>query len=166
VDFVFSPYGTPLTLEASKVSERLKKVMLACAASGEQIWERQYKHESAITQTKSLIESAAGGILAIEIETKKFKYANPAICRILGYNEKEFEQMTLLDIPPRDKLQSVISQLLTKLGYSETDRVKEAHNLGASQYVRKPYSLNKKGLAVRAELQKQPFQHPTTNTPV
>jgi branched-chain amino acid transport system substrate-binding protein len=44
VDFVFSPYGTPLTLEASNVSERQKKVMLACAASGEQIWERQYKY--------------------------------------------------------------------------------------------------------------------------
>ncbi len=44
VDLVFSPYGTPLTLEASKVSERNKMVMLACAASGEQIWERQYKY--------------------------------------------------------------------------------------------------------------------------
>ena len=44
VDLVFSPYGTPLTLEASKVSERQNKVMLACAASGEQIWERQYKY--------------------------------------------------------------------------------------------------------------------------
>jgi branched-chain amino acid transport system substrate-binding protein len=44
VDLVFSPYGTPLTLEASKVSEQSKMVMLACAASGEQIWERQYKY--------------------------------------------------------------------------------------------------------------------------
>ena len=44
VDLVFSPYGTPLTLEASKVSEKNKMVMLACAASGEQIWERQYKY--------------------------------------------------------------------------------------------------------------------------
>jgi branched-chain amino acid transport system substrate-binding protein len=44
VDLVFSPYGTPLTLVASEVSERNKMVMLACAASGEQIWERQYKY--------------------------------------------------------------------------------------------------------------------------
>ena len=44
VDLVFSPYGTPLTLEASKVSEKNKMVMLACAASGEQIWERKYKY--------------------------------------------------------------------------------------------------------------------------
>lgn len=44
VDLVFSPYGTPLTLVASEISERNKMVMLACAASGEQIWERQYKY--------------------------------------------------------------------------------------------------------------------------
>lgn len=44
VDFVFSPYGTPLTLVASEVSKQKKMVMLACAASGEQIWERQFKY--------------------------------------------------------------------------------------------------------------------------
>ena len=44
VDLVFSPYGTPLTLEASTVSEKHQRVMLACAASGEQIWERQYQY--------------------------------------------------------------------------------------------------------------------------
>jgi len=44
VDLVLSPYGTPLTLVASEVSERHEKVMLACAASGEAVWERQYKY--------------------------------------------------------------------------------------------------------------------------
>ena len=44
VDLLFSPYGTPLTLVASEVSERHGFVMLACAASGEIIWERGYKY--------------------------------------------------------------------------------------------------------------------------
>ena len=48
-------------------------------------------------------------------------------------------------------------------GYSETDRVKEAHKLGAGQYVRKPYSLKKLGLAVRSELQKQSYQVPSVD---
>jgi len=39
-------------------------------------------------------------------------------------------------------------------GFSETDRVKEARRLGAGTYVRKPYSLEKVGLAVRDELDK------------
>ena len=37
-------------------------------------------------------------------------------------------------------------------GFSETDRVKETQKLGAGQYVRKPYALEKIGVAVRDEL--------------
>ena len=44
VDLLFSPYGTPLTLAGSTVSERHDFVMLACGASGEMIWQRQYQH--------------------------------------------------------------------------------------------------------------------------
>ena len=37
-------------------------------------------------------------------------------------------------------------------GFSETDRVKEALSLGAGQYIRKPYTLEKLALAVKKEL--------------
>jgi CheY-like chemotaxis protein len=37
-------------------------------------------------------------------------------------------------------------------GFSETDRVKEAQKLGAGSYVKKPYTLEKIGLAIKAEL--------------
>ena len=39
-------------------------------------------------------------------------------------------------------------------GFVETDQVKEAQKLGAGQFIKKPYSLEKIGLAVKAELQK------------
>jgi CheY-like chemotaxis protein len=39
-------------------------------------------------------------------------------------------------------------------GFSETERVKEAQQLGAGAYVRKPYVLEKIGVAIRAELDK------------
>lgn len=39
-------------------------------------------------------------------------------------------------------------------GFSETDRVKEAQNLGAGVYVKKPYLMEKVGLAIRDELLK------------
>jgi len=39
-------------------------------------------------------------------------------------------------------------------GYSETDRVRTAQRLGAGQYIKKPYTLEKIGLAVKAELGK------------
>ena len=39
-------------------------------------------------------------------------------------------------------------------GFSETDRVKELKSLGAEQYIKKPYTLEKIGLAVKEELGK------------
>ena len=39
-------------------------------------------------------------------------------------------------------------------GFSETDRVKEAQRLGAGPYIKKPYALEKIGLAIRDELRK------------
>ncbi len=39
-------------------------------------------------------------------------------------------------------------------GFSETDRVKKAHKLGAGAYVRKPYVLEKIGVAIRDELKR------------
>lgn len=39
-------------------------------------------------------------------------------------------------------------------GFSETDRVKEAQRLGAGEYIRKPYTLEKIGVAVKSELER------------
>jgi methyl-accepting chemotaxis protein len=39
-------------------------------------------------------------------------------------------------------------------GFSETERVKKAQKLGAGAYIKKPYVLEKMGIAVRAELDK------------
>lgn len=39
-------------------------------------------------------------------------------------------------------------------GFAESDRVKQAQKLGAGQYIKKPYTLEKIGIAVKAELKK------------
>jgi len=39
-------------------------------------------------------------------------------------------------------------------GFSETERVKEAQKLGAGKYIKKPYTLEKIGLAAKEELEK------------
>jgi DNA-binding NtrC family response regulator len=39
-------------------------------------------------------------------------------------------------------------------GFSETGRVREAQELGAGQYIKKPYTLEKIGIAVRNALRK------------
>jgi PAS domain S-box-containing protein/putative nucleotidyltransferase with HDIG domain len=58
----------------------------------------------------ALFESAAEGILIADVETRKLKYANPAICNMLGYNEQELRQMAVDDIHPKDSLEYVISE--------------------------------------------------------
>ncbi|MCP3901883.1 MAG: response regulator, partial [Desulfobacteraceae bacterium] len=39
-------------------------------------------------------------------------------------------------------------------GFSETDRVKETQRFGAGEYIKKPYSFEKIGFAVKNELSK------------
>ena len=51
----------------------------------------------------------------------------------------------ILEIHPRQKA-IIVS------GFSETDRVNRAHELGAGAYVKKPYVLEMLGMAVRKEL--------------
>ena len=53
----------------------------------------------------------------------------------------------ILDMHPEQK--AIIAS-----GYSETDRVKKAQKLGAGKYIKKPYTLEKIGLAVKEELKK------------
>jgi two-component system, cell cycle sensor histidine kinase and response regulator CckA len=52
---------------------------------------------------------------------------------------------SILDIHPHQKA-IIVS------GFSESDRVKAAEDLGAGAYVKKPYVIEKLGLAVRKEL--------------
>ena len=54
----------------------------------------------------------------------------------------------VLKLHPRQK--AIIAS-----GYSETDRIKEAQKLGAGQYIKKPYTLEKIGIAVKNEFKKK-----------
>jgi PAS domain S-box-containing protein len=59
---------------------------------------------------RTLFEGAAEGVLGADVETKQFKYANPAICKMLGYTEEELKSMGVSDIHPQEDLEWVISE--------------------------------------------------------
>jgi PAS domain S-box-containing protein len=58
---------------------------------------------------RTLFESAAEGILVADIEAKKFKYANPAFCTMLGYSQEELTKMSVSDIHPKTSLEHVLA---------------------------------------------------------
>jgi PAS domain S-box-containing protein len=59
---------------------------------------------------RTLFEKAVEGILITDSETRKFKYANPAICKMLGYSQEELTKMSVMDIHPEDSLTRAIAK--------------------------------------------------------
>ena len=74
--------------------------------------ERQKRRESE-ARYRALFNGSADGILVADIETKMFKYANPALSRMLGYTEDELRTMGVPDIHPKDAIQSVVAEFET-----------------------------------------------------
>ena len=56
-----------------------------------------------------LFDGAAEGILVAEVATKRFRYANPAICRMLGYSEAILTGMQVKDIHPKEDLARIFT---------------------------------------------------------
>jgi PAS domain S-box-containing protein len=59
---------------------------------------------------RALFEGSADGIVIADGETKKFKYANPALCRMLGYTEAELLNLGVMDIHPKESVQHVMAE--------------------------------------------------------
>ncbi|MDD5209583.1 MAG: PAS domain S-box protein [Elusimicrobiales bacterium] len=58
---------------------------------------------------KTLLSGLGTGILVADIRTRKFIYANPALCRMFGYTEKELTRLGVQDIHPKEALPYVIA---------------------------------------------------------
>jgi CheY-like chemotaxis protein len=81
----------------------------------------------------------------------------------LKYNDADLVVLDMIMDPGMDGLDTYRKILEIKptqraiitSGYSETERVKETQRMGAGEYIKKPYNLEKIGLAVRAELERK-----------
>ncbi len=58
------------------------------------------KLEESVNKYKTLFDNSPDGLLAVNIETKRFMYANPQICQLLGYTEEELKRLGVADIHP------------------------------------------------------------------
>jgi PAS domain S-box-containing protein len=69
---------------------------------------------------RTLFESAAQGILIVDTETMKYKYANPAICTMLGYSQEELTKMAVSDIHPKASLEHVLAEFTAQASGEKT----------------------------------------------
>ena len=60
---------------------------------------------------RSIIEHASTGILVADLETRQIVYANPEICRLLGYTEQEFHGLKATDLAIQEE------ELLSAAGF-------------------------------------------------
>jgi PAS domain S-box-containing protein len=59
---------------------------------------------------RALFEGASEGILVADHEGQRFLYANPAICRMLGYPVEELTKLSVADIHPKEELGKATSE--------------------------------------------------------
>jgi PAS domain S-box-containing protein len=87
--------------------------IIGFSGTGRDITEHK-KAEKALRESeeryKNLFKANVDGILISDATTKKFRYANPAICRMLGYSEEELTQMGVADIHPKESLEQVFAE--------------------------------------------------------
>jgi len=57
---------------------------------------------------RTIIESATSGILVADVATRKFVYANPEICHMLGYPREELLKLGIHDIHPVGEMPRVV----------------------------------------------------------
>ncbi|MBN1277859.1 MAG: response regulator [Deltaproteobacteria bacterium] len=96
------------------------------------------------------VEAVAGGEKAVEY---------------IKYNQVDLIILDMIMDPGIDGLETYRRILefrpgqkaIIASGFSETERVKEAQSLGAGRYIKKPYTIEKIGLAVKEEFNKKPF---------
>jgi len=57
---------------------------------------------------RSVFENSTTGILVVDTATKKLLFANPAVCNMLGYTEKELTTLGMQNIHPQEYLPAIM----------------------------------------------------------
>ncbi len=61
-------------------------------------------------ELQAIYDGMVDGLLIADVETKRFVRANPAICQMLGYSEKELLSLSVMDIHPREELPTALEK--------------------------------------------------------
>jgi len=102
----------------NKTGKRIAELVMVSDVTDETL--KDIKLEESEQRYRILFETANDGILIADSKTQKFYYANPAICRMLGYSEEELKRMSVSDIHPKKDLKYVVSVFEAQARGNET----------------------------------------------
>jgi PAS domain S-box-containing protein len=75
---------------------------------------KEQEKEKALRESEAsyrvMFSGASDGILLADSQTKQFRYANQAICRLMGYTEEELLRISIVDIHPKESLDRVLAE--------------------------------------------------------
>jgi two-component system cell cycle sensor histidine kinase/response regulator CckA len=91
------------TIQIEEIANELSVEVAEHKQAGEALRRSENKY-------RLLFDGSTNGIMAFDIETKRFVYANPAAVKMFGYSEIELQQMRIADFHPEDSLDHVISE--------------------------------------------------------
>jgi len=104
--------------DLSGIKETLASLRASNDQLNQEIIERKLT-EKALKESEEryrvLFEGSTHGILTVDIETKRFVFANPSICHMPGYSENELLELSIEDIHPKDSPDMVLSELESQL---------------------------------------------------
>jgi PAS domain S-box-containing protein len=101
-----------------KAEEAKQQALATAAALKQEMLDRFQAHKelkNSEEKYRALFENSVEGILVIPHNSSCFSYANPAICRMLGYSDKELQQLGIADIHPQDELEHAQQEFLRML---------------------------------------------------
>ena len=64
---------------------------------------------------RTVFEGASEGIVVVDLQTNALRYANPALCTMLGHTTQEMLQMTVAGIHPPDQLDEIMAEFGTHI---------------------------------------------------
>ena len=77
------------------------------------------KAEQALTESEEkyrvLLNGSPYGILTTDIETQRFLFSNPAICKLFGYTDEEFQRLSIENLVPKESLDLVMSEFASQM---------------------------------------------------
>ncbi len=106
--------GAKTREELVKELQELRKEYSALKVSGESDRIKHKYTEDTLREAEEkyrvILNGSSFGILATDIETHRFLFSNPAICKLFGYTDKEFQRLSIENLVPKESLDLVMSE--------------------------------------------------------